>query len=140
MSYPAPDISNLSAPYWEGLKGGRLLYLRCRHCGHRWLPAREACPRCLTAEPSWEESKGRGKVVSWVVYHLAYHEAFKARLPYDVTLVELDEGPRLLTNVVDSQAGKRLALGSVVYLKIEHEGELALARFSLEHPAGAREP
>jgi uncharacterized protein len=131
VSFPAPDISPVSAPYWDGLKAGKLLYQVCRQCGNRWLPPREACPQCLHLAPIWAQSAGRGVVLSWVVYHIAYHEAFKDRIPYDVTLVELDEGPRLLTNVVDSGAGRRLRLGSVVHLAIEHEGSLALARFKL---------
>ena len=129
--FPAPDITPLNRPYWDGLKEGRLRFQRCRVCDHAWLPAREACPQCLSAEAEWQDSAGRGQVVSWVVYHTAYHPAFKARLPYDVTLVELDEGPRLLTNVIDSEAGHRLALGARVALAIEQEGDLALARFKL---------
>jgi uncharacterized OB-fold protein len=142
VSFPAPDITPVSAPYWDGLKAGRLLFQRCLHCGHRWLPPREACPQCLTGGPAWEESAGRGTVVSWVVYHVAYNDAFKNRIPYDVTLVELDEGPRLLTNIVDSKAGKRLAIGAAVHLKIEREGDLALARFSLDlvDPSTSSEP
>jgi uncharacterized protein len=134
LSAPAPEISTVSAPYWDGLRAGRLLYQRCRRCRHAWLPPREACPNCLSPDPEWQESAGRGTVVSWVVYHVAYHEAFKERIPYDVTLVELDEGPRLLTNVVDSDAGRRLAVGTAVRLKIEREGDLALARFCLDNP------
>jgi len=131
MSFPEPAISSVNAPYWEGLKNGKLLFQRCAHCSNAWLPPREACPKCLAPEPKFEESKGNGHVVSWVVYHTAYDEAFKDRLPYDVTCVELDEGPRVLTNVVDSEAGRKLEIGSRVSLKIELEGELALARFQL---------
>ena len=72
----------------------------------------------------------------WVVYHTAYDDAFRDRLPYDVTCVELDEGPRLLTNVTDSEAGRNLALGARVSLQIEYEGELALARFKLAPDRG----
>lgn len=132
MSFPSPDITPISAPYWDALKAGRLLFQRCRQCNHCWLPAREACPQCLSADPVWDEASGRGVVVSWVVYHVAYNEAFKSRIPYDVTLVRLEEGPQLLTNVVDSEAGRRLEIGAPVRLKIEREGELALARFSLD--------
>ncbi|MBL8570716.1 MAG: Zn-ribbon domain-containing OB-fold protein [Phreatobacter sp.] len=131
MSFPLPDVTPLNAPHWNGLKQGRLMFQRCRACGHAWLPAREACPQCLAVEPEWQESAGRGAVVSWVVYHTAYDAAFKDRLPYDVTCVALDEGPRILTNVIDSDAGAKLRIGARVSLCIEHEGELALARFRL---------
>lgn len=134
MSFPQPDVTPLNKPHWDGLKQGRLMFQQCRRCGHAWLPAREACPECLAPEPEWREAAGEGTVVSWVVYHVAYDEAFSGRLPYDVTCVELDEGPRLLTNIVDSDAGARLRIGLRVSLCIEHEGDLALARFKLAEP------
>jgi uncharacterized OB-fold protein len=67
--------------------------------------------------------------VSWVIYHHVYHEAFKARLPYNVALVELDEGPRLLTNIVNPEIG--IAAERPVRLTIEDEHGVALARFAL---------
>ena len=64
-----------------------------------------------------------------MVYHHAYHEAFRDRLPYNVALVELDEGPRLITNIVNPDAG--IAAEKPVTLKIEDEHGVALARFAL---------
>ena len=67
--------------------------------------------------------------MSWVVYHTAYQPAFESRLPYNVALVELSEGPRLLTNIVaDNDA---LTADAPVALKVEWEGDVALARFGL---------
>lgn len=134
MSFPQPEITPLNAPYWTGLQKGQLLFQRCSACQHAWLPAREACPKCLAPTPAWQEAAGDGVVVSWVVYHVAYDDAFRDRLPYDVTCVELSEGPRILTNVVDSHGGTRLRIGSRVRLCIEYEGDLALARFKLADP------
>lgn len=131
MSFPEPDITPLNRPYWDGLKSGELRYQRCKNCGNCWLPARESCPRCLAAGAEWLPACGRGRVLSWVVYHTAYADAFADRIPYDVTLVELDEGPRLLTNIVNSDCGKLLRIDAVVELAIQHEGDLALARFKL---------
>lgn len=129
MSFPQPEITASNAPYWNALKQGRLTFQHCRACGHNWLPAREACPACLSPDPEWKDSAGKGKIVSWVVYHVAYDEAFKDRIPYNVSCVVLDEGPRILTNIVD--AGSRLAIAAPVSLCIEFEGDLALARFKL---------
>jgi len=131
MSFPMPDVSALSAPYWQALRDGMLVYQQCAGCASRWLPARSACPSCLGTELSWRTASGRGKVVSWVVYHVAYDDAFKDRLPYNVALVELEEGPRVLTNIVDSDAARRLRLDAPVTLRIEYEGDVALARFKL---------
>lgn len=131
MSFPEPEITPLNKPYWDGLKEGELRFQRCNSCGNRWLPARESCPKCLAVDAEWCPASGRGKILSWVVYHTAYHDAFAGRVPYDVTLVELEEGPRLLTNIVNGERGARLRIDAAVTLKIEQEGDLALARFEL---------
>jgi uncharacterized OB-fold protein len=129
MSFPLPDETPLSRPYWDALRRGRLTFQRCRKCGHAWLPPRAECPECLAAEWDWADASGKGRVISWVIYHHAYHEAFRDRLPYNVALVELDEGPRLITNIVNPQAG--IAAEKPVTLKIEDEHGVALARFAL---------
>ncbi len=126
MDLPQPEITELNRPYWDGLREGRLRYQQCA-CGNAWLPARRECPACLGEDVHWRDASGRGSVLSWVVYHTAYHPAFEARLPYHVALVELDEGPRLLTRVLDGDA--RLAGGLRVALAISHEGGLALPTF-----------
>ena len=128
MSFPLPDETPLSRPYWDALRQGRLTFQRCR-CGHAWLPPRAECPECLAAEWDWAQASGKGRVISWVVYHHAYHEAFKERVPYNVALVELDEGPRLITNIVNPEAG--IKAERPVTLKIEDEHGVALARFAL---------
>jgi uncharacterized OB-fold protein len=128
MDLPKPEPTEISRPYWDALRDGHLVFQRCA-CGHAWLPARRNCPACLAPEPRWERASGRGRLVSWVVYHTAYHPAFENRLPYNVSLVELEEGPRLLTNVVDSNDS--LVADAAVELKVEWEGDVALARFQM---------
>lgn len=100
MSFPLPEPTPISQPYWDALKQGRLTFQRCRKCSHAWLPPRAECPQCLSAEWDWTAATGKGRVVSWVIYHHAYHEAFKGKLPYNVALVELDEGPKMYSNLV----------------------------------------
>jgi uncharacterized OB-fold protein len=130
MSFPLPEPTPLSQPYWDALKGGKLTFQRCRKCRHAWLPPRAECPNCLAAEWDWTEASGTGRVISWVIYHHAYHPEFKDRLPYNVALVELDEGPRLITNIV--RLGNRpLQIDQPVKLCIETEHGMALARFEL---------
>ena len=131
MEMPKPEPTELSRPYWDALREGHLVFQRC-DCGNAWLPARRHCPACLAPEPRWERASGKGTLVSWVVYHTPYHPAFEGRLPYNVALVQLEEGPRLLTNVVDPNGA--LVADAPVELKIEQEGEAALARFRLAPP------
>ena len=129
MSFPLPEPTPLTKPYWDALREGHLIYQRCRRCAHAWLPPRQECPECLHPDWEWTRASGRGHVVSWVVFHRAYHEAFASRIPYNVSLVELEEGPRLLTNIVNPARG--IAAGREVMLKIEQEQGFPLARFAL---------
>jgi uncharacterized OB-fold protein len=127
-AFPAPQVTEVSAPYWRALDEGRLVFQRCGACAHAWLPARTECPRCLAPDPRWETASGKGRLVSWVVYHHAYHPYFADRLPYNVAVVELAEGPRLTTNIVHGAA--KLAIDMPVRLVIEHEAGVALPRFA----------
>lgn len=128
MGLPRPEVTELNRPYWDGLARGHLLFQRC-DCGHAWLPARKLCPSCLQDSVRWEQARGTGRLVSWVVYHTAFHEAFAERLPYNVAIVELDEGPRLITNMVDHH--DRLRADARAILQVEEDDRLALARFRL---------
>ena len=79
VDYPLPQVTELTKPYWDAMDQGHMVFQRCNACGNAWLPARQECPKCLKADMRWEKASGRGKVVSWVVYHSAYHDAFKDR-------------------------------------------------------------
>lgn len=131
MDFPLPEATPLTQPYWDALKNGHLVFQKCQRCAHSWLPARAECPNCLHAEWQWTKASGRGRIVSWVVFHHAYHPAFKDRLPYNVALIELDEGPRLLTNIVNPDHENGIAIERPVELRIETEHDLAIARFAL---------
>jgi len=129
--FPLPERTPLNAPYWDGLAQGRLQFQRCARCGHAWLPPRAECPTCLHDSWSWQAAHGGGRLVSWVVYHIAYHDAFADRLPYNVAVVELDEGPRLITNIADPEHAGGLKADRRVTLSIEEEHGVSLARFRL---------
>ncbi len=125
---PLPVITPLTAPFWEGLAEGELRYQRCGACGNAWLPAREECPRCLSDDVAWQPSSGRGRLISWVIYHTAVHPAFADRVPYNVAIVELDEGPRLISNI--KAADRQLAIEMPVLATIEQESGVHVARFA----------
>ncbi|MCC5982920.1 MAG: OB-fold domain-containing protein [Rhodobacteraceae bacterium] len=131
MTRPVPEITAINRPYWDGLAEGALRFQRCDGCGHAWLPPRSHCPACLGAEIRWEVASGGGKIVSWVVYHRAYAPHLQDRIPYNVAIVALDEGPRLLTNITDSAIGEGFATGAPVVLTIEEDDGLHLPRFRL---------
>ena len=101
---PMPRINTLNAPYWQAAKRHELHIQRCTECGHRWFPPASRCPHCLSTAYEWAPASGRGKVWSWIVMWQRYFPAFEGRIPYNVAYVELDEGPRLMTNIVDCDA------------------------------------
>ncbi|MGX9935709.1 Zn-ribbon domain-containing OB-fold protein [Advenella kashmirensis] len=123
------DINECNRPYWEALAQGSLTFQSCVRCDHNWLPPSRSCPNCLSTDWLWRKSAGRGKIVSWVVYHIAYHPAFKDRLPYNVAIIELREGPRLISNVLGDCA--QISAHAEVDLVIELEGEVHVPRFVL---------
>ncbi|OWU84616.1 hypothetical protein ATO6_13210 [Oceanicola sp. 22II-s10i] len=95
-----PDRNGPAGDFWAALDEGQLKFQRCRACGHAQLPAREECVNCLEADLEWEAAGGEAKLISWVVYHRAFHDAFKDDVPYNVAVVELAEGPRLMSNIL----------------------------------------
>lgn len=105
MTRPLPDTDDpVAGPFWTAAREHRLEFQRCAECGyHRWPPA-ELCPECLSPEAEWTQVPPRGRVWSFCVYEHCYHEAFRADLPYNVALVELESGPRILTNIVGADA------------------------------------
>ena len=126
---PLPTVTPLTEPYWAGLAEGELRHQSCRQCGNAWLPAREECPGCLADDWEWKPSSGRGRIISWVVYHQAFHPAFADRLPYNVAIVELDEGPRMITNILDP--AEDLTIEHPVVLQIEDESGVSVPRFRM---------
>ena len=101
-----PTISDVNRPFWDGCRRGQLLLQRCSHCARLRYPASQVCPDCLGSEAQWQSMSGRGKVFSFVVFHRAYDPAWEGKVPYNVALVELDEGLIMLSNVVDVDNAK----------------------------------
>lgn len=98
---PLPRPSEDSAPYWEAANQRELRMQRCADCGHIRFPPALLCARCLSEHAEWVKLSGRGVVYSWIVIHQSQHPAFNAETPYNVAIVELEEGPRLHTNILD---------------------------------------
>jgi uncharacterized protein len=96
---PVPAITPEMAPFWEAARRHELVVQRCVDCGARRFPAREVCSRCLSRRVEWERVGGKGRVFSVAIMHQANHPWFAARVPYAVVVIELDEGPRMLSTV-----------------------------------------
>ena len=97
---PLPHPNADTKPFWDGCKEHQLRFQKCRRCQHvRWPPS-ILCPRCYSRDTEWILACGKGKLYTYTVYHQALDESFKNDLPYVAAIVELDEGPHLLTNIV----------------------------------------
>ena len=95
-SFPEPDTQ----PFWEATKKHELRYQVCDDCGGIVFYARRHCPHCMSANLSWKTSKGEGAVYTYTVIHQIGHPAFSKLTPYAVVWVDLDEGFRMISNIV----------------------------------------
>ena len=123
--FPEPDTE----PFWEATKDHELKYQVCDDCGGVvWHPRRH-CTHCTSLNLSWKTSKGEGTVYTYSVVRQNYHPAFRERIPYIVAWVDLDEGFRMLTNVVDVDP-EQVSIGQRVRVRwLDQEG-LALPAFT----------
>lgn len=108
MAYekPIPVPNAETKPYWDGCKRHELLVQTCDSCGNAQLYPRIFCTRCHSESLKWKPSSGRGTVYSYTIIRRAPSKAFKADVPYVLALVELDEGVRLMTNVIGCSPDK----------------------------------
>ncbi len=99
---PLPQpITPEARPYWDGLKEGKLRLPRCRECGRPFFYPRVACPFCASRTIAWMDASGRGKLHSFSIAHQSFNRALKVPPPYVLALVELEEGPRMMGNLVN---------------------------------------
>jgi uncharacterized OB-fold protein len=96
---PLPRPDPVSSAFWEASTRGELVIQRCTACGHRQFYPRAMCTRCA-ATPEWETTSGRGTVHTFTVIRQNHAKPFRDLLPYVVAMIELDEGPLMMGNVV----------------------------------------
>ena len=125
---PAPTVIPDTAPYWSAAAAGRLVLPRCDDCGVViWYP-RPHCPKCFSQHVTWEQMSGNGTIYTFTVTRRGV-EDYKSCTPYILAYVELEEGPRVLTNVVDCDV-ETVRVGDRVTAVFHNTGdEAALLRF-----------
>lgn len=116
MKHDAPRM-NEAAPHWRAAKAGVLSLPRCARCARFAWPPRPVCGECGGAI-EWVACRGTGKIVTYSVIRRAVDPALKGAVPYVVAIVELDEGGRLFTNIVDADP-EALRAGLAVTCRFE---------------------
>ncbi len=113
---PAPDDE--TQPYWAAVRDHRLLIKRCADCGKTHFYPRPFCPHCWSSAVAWEEASGDAVLYTWSVVHQNDLPPFPERVPYVAAVVDLVEGPRMMTNVVDCDADT-LEVGMALRVRYE---------------------
>ncbi|MEV7395336.1 Zn-ribbon domain-containing OB-fold protein [Streptomyces sp. NPDC091215] len=98
--YDRPEPDAFTRPYWDAAAEGRLLLRRCRSCGRAHHYPREFCPHCWSEDVTWEPATGRATLYTWSVVHRNDLPPFGDRVPYVPAVVDLAEGPRMMTELV----------------------------------------
>ncbi|MEU7134626.1 Zn-ribbon domain-containing OB-fold protein [Streptomyces sp. NPDC046261] len=120
--FDVPEVDDFTRPYWDAAAQGRLLIRRCRAdgCGKAHHYPREFCPRCWSADVVWEEASGRATLYTWSVVHMNDLPPFGARVPYVAAVVDLEEGPRMMSEVTGC-SGSELRIG--MRLQVAYRGD-----------------
>jgi len=98
---PLPHLDEENRPFWEALQRHELYVQKCRDCGDLRYHPRALCTNCLSSRTEWLRSKGLGKIYTFTVTNQNQAPGFRESLPYVMAWVELDEGLKMLTNIVD---------------------------------------
>jgi uncharacterized OB-fold protein len=101
VRFDLPTADDHTRPFWSAAREGRLLVMRCRACGRAHFYPRPFCPHCWSDAVEWEEASGRGGLYTYSVVRRNDLPPFDQRVPYVAAVVELEEGVRLMTNVVE---------------------------------------
>ncbi|MFG2293941.1 Zn-ribbon domain-containing OB-fold protein [Streptomyces sp. NPDC048603] len=140
--FDLPEVDAFTRPYWTAAAEGRLLLRRCAACGRAHHYPREFCPYCWAGEDrvAWEQASGRAVLYTWSVIHRNDLPPFGSRVPYVAAVVDLEEGPRMMTEVVDcEEADLRIGMPLEVTFRGETD-EISVPVFRPRERPDARQP
>jgi uncharacterized protein len=132
---PLPVIDDVNREYWAGCARQELLAQRCDRCGRLRFPPRPMCPHCSSLGSVWTQLSGDARVVTWTVCYPPVLPAFQAQVPYAVVLVELAEGLRMISSLVDCPP-EEIEAGMAVHVVFEPvSDDVTLPRFARACPS-----
>ncbi|MFC7306273.1 Zn-ribbon domain-containing OB-fold protein [Streptomyces monticola] len=121
VRFDLPDVDVFTRPYWDAAAEGLLLIRRCRDCARAHHYPREFCPYCWSEDVAWERAEGRARLYTWSVVHRNDLPPFGTRTPYVAAVVDLAEGPRMMTEVVECPEDE-LRIGMELTVTFRREG------------------
>jgi hypothetical protein len=122
MQKPIPAATADTREFWDACGRGELMYQICRGCGRAQFYPRRHCAACQADELEWRHSAGLGAVYSHTTVYRAPTPAFKADVPYVIALVDLDEGFRMMVNILGCDPGE-VRIGGRVRIVFRADGE-----------------
>jgi uncharacterized OB-fold protein len=126
---PLPVIDPGTEPYWSALREGKFILKHCRACDQAHFYPRELCPHCFSDDLDWIEATGKGVIYSYTIARRPAGPAFKPDTPYIVALIDLAEGPRMMTNIVTDDV-EAVRIGDPVEISLEAvTDEITLPKF-----------
>ena len=126
---PLPTPTKQSKPFWDFCKQHELRIQRCTKCGQYQHYPLTICSQCFSFDLEWAKVSGRGKIYTWVVCHVPFHPGFADDLPYNFVTVELDEGVRMTSQIVDFDPEELYAGMPVEVIFDDVTEEVTLPRF-----------
>lgn len=137
---PVPVPTPVTQPFWDGTRAGELRLQQCKACLRHVMYPRLHCPQCGAAEMHWVGAVGRGRLHSYVINHFAA-PGWEGETPYVIAVVELEEGPRMLSNLVGvAPRPECLTLDMPLEVVFEARGDQMLPLFKPAKPAIASVP
>jgi uncharacterized OB-fold protein len=127
---PLPALTPEMKPFFDAAKRHELVVQRCAQCGTHRFPAREICSACLSRQAVWVRVSGGGEVFSFNIMHQVYHPGFAAEVPYGVVVIKLQEGAKMISNLV-GVAPHEIKIGMPVKVVFEDiTDEVTLPKFA----------
>jgi uncharacterized OB-fold protein len=126
---PLPFIGRGNEPYWEAAKKHELHIQKCHKCGKYVFYPRGHCPQCFSSDMEWVKVSGKGKIYTYTICQRPAGPAFSKDVPYNIAMVDLDEGPRMMTNIVGCR-NEDIKIGMPVEVVFEDvTGTVSLPKF-----------
>ena len=125
---PQPRITSCAEYYWQQAGQNKLTMPYCRQCDKVFYYPRHWCPSCFNQDLGWQQVSGRGKVYSYSVIYQSPFPSYQADIPYVLAIIELEEGPRMMTNVVNCDA-EHVRVDMAVQVTFERRGAMKIPQF-----------